>query len=126
VLTSTDPAAGAGSWHSAHIDPSTIDLPRSIRAVACAATGGCVAGDSVGDILAAGDPSGAWSRPAGDLPPGCVAEPCISEQLEVNTVPEAQVLDTSIGAGTSLQDIRLDNGVLSWTHDGIPHRANLG
>jgi hypothetical protein len=127
VLTSTDPGAGAGSWHSADVDPSTVDLPRRVGAVACAATGGCVAGDSVGDILGAADPLGAWSRAAVDLPPGCVAAPCITEELEVSGLQHAQVLDTSTpGAGTSLQGIGLDSGVLSWTHDGVPHQANLG
>jgi hypothetical protein len=127
VLTSTDPSAGAGSWQPASIDPATVDLARHIQAVACAPSGACVAGDSVGDILTAVDPHRTWSRADVDLPPGCVAAPCISEELDAGGANGPLVLDqTTPGTGASLQDIGIDNGVVSWSHDGAPRQADLG
>jgi hypothetical protein len=60
VLSSTDPAGGAGAWRRALVDSSALD------GLACPSESLCVAGDDQGDILTSTDPAGgagAWTSP---------------------------------------------------------------
>jgi hypothetical protein len=60
VVSSTDPAGGAGAWHRALVDSSAID------GMSCPSVSLCVAGDDQGRILTSTNPAagaGAWSSP---------------------------------------------------------------
>lgn len=62
VVSSTDPAGGAGAWHRALVDSSAID------GISCPSVSLCVAGDDQGRILTSADPAGgagAWTSPEG-------------------------------------------------------------
>ena len=59
VLTSTDPAGGAGAWTVTDVDGS-----HALSGVSCPSTSLCVAVDSAGDVLSSTDPTGggaAWN-----------------------------------------------------------------
>lgn len=59
VLTSTDPAGGAGMWSTA-----PVDSPNQLTGVSCASTEFCAAVDDAGNVLTSVDPAsgiGAWT-----------------------------------------------------------------
>jgi hypothetical protein len=75
ILTSTDPAGGAGSWNTAHVDASN-----GIWGLSCESSTLCVAADSDGNILTSSNPAGgasAWSARAADAGTHIYAVSCV-------------------------------------------------
>lgn len=63
ILTSSDPAAGPGSWRIARVDDKLIVGPfdEGIVALACPSASLCVGADGSGDVLTSTNPSGGAS-----------------------------------------------------------------
>ncbi len=70
VLSSADPAAGAGAWSVAFVDHNMTyggtgrEVPAEIRSVACPSVTECIASDAIGEVLASQDPTArpsAWT-----------------------------------------------------------------
>ncbi len=78
VVTSSDPAAGAGAWSA----PATIDPGSSLTSVSCPSRSFCAAVDNQGRALTSTDPAGgasAWPATSVDTPgqnPDCGTAPC--------------------------------------------------
>lgn len=108
ILTSTDPAGGAGSWNAAHVDGSN-----GIWALSCESSTLCVAADSEGNILTSSNPAGgasAWSARAADggthiyaisCVPGLCAAGDDSGAILTSTNPTGGTWSTThVGGGT--------------------------
>lgn len=62
ILSSTDPAAGASSWHRAQIEPAPSDpAEQMLFGISCPSVSLCVATDFDGRVLTSTDPSGGAS-----------------------------------------------------------------
>jgi len=67
VLSSTDPAAGAGTWHVTFVDHNMTyggtgrEVPAQIRSIACPSVAECIASDAIGEVLASQAPDAGQS-----------------------------------------------------------------
>ena len=78
LLTSTDPAGGAGAWN-----PTTNFSEQGLTRTACTPSAMCVIGDASGDIFVSTDPTNgsSWTGGAGDGLDTIVSMSCASDTL---------------------------------------------
>ncbi len=114
VVTSTNPAGGAGAWKAA-----TIDAPHGLVSVSCAAPQFCLAADDAGDLLASQDPAGGartWTRTHtglnGTAGPD-VACPSAQFCLAIDAVGDAFSSTEPARAGAHWRRVRITTGGLS-------------
>jgi hypothetical protein len=130
VITSTDPGGGASAWTVTSLGQASLGSYLPPTAAACPSTSLCVAVSGTGHIATTTDPAAggtAWSSTLVDGPPCAVSTPCAAEQIYAHDNHGTRVVDSAPpGSGKSLIDLQLNGDVLTWTHDGAPHQAQLG
>ncbi len=113
IATSATPDT-AGTW-------SVVHVGNPLTALACPASGLCLATDAMGNIYSSASPStpGTWTPTPVDVP---FCAPCIAEQLYVQDDRGRQAIDTELpGSGTVVGNVALagNSRTVTWTDNGI-------
>jgi hypothetical protein len=112
VLTSSDPAGGAGTWQVAHVDSARSPIGKaSLDAVSCPSVSFCVATDDAGNILTSTNPTGgasAWKLVRFENLAGGGAVSCPSVSLCV-----------AADGGVILTSTNPTGGSSAWTKTGV-------
>jgi len=121
AVSSTDPAGGAATWTATKIDDGQTDA-------SCPTTDLCI-GVSGPAIVSSTTPSqtpGLWNGSLVDSFPCAVSTPCLSEQIYTHDPQGTQLIDSAPpGSGTTLSQLRLTGGTLSWIDNGTPRSVIL-